>query len=115
VGPTLEIPTAEHVYRRPGAPLIGCNRIACSACGARVRSFAGVRIARSPRGAAERRALYTTADPAASPFLTPERGGALFRVYACECEATETSSSASLDRELLDIDTWRCGGHPEAP
>jgi hypothetical protein len=113
VGARTEIPEDEHAYARPGEPVIGCNRIECSACGARVRQFCGVRLADTPRSPDEHAALFAIADPAGTRFLTREGGGALFRVYACRCSATETANALDLARGFLDFDWWGCGGHPE--
>ena len=113
VDASTEVPADEHVYARPGEPLVGCNRIACSVCGAAVRQWRGVRQAEVPHTRAEHEALYATTDPDASRFLTRDHSGQRFRVYACRCSATETSNARDLAREILDIDWWACAGHPE--
>jgi hypothetical protein len=113
VGARTEIPDDEHEYARPGAPVVGCNRIACSACGARVRQWRGVRLADTPYDADAHAALFATDEPDGARFFTRDHGGELFRVYACRCSATETSNALDLARGFIEFDWWACDGHPE--
>jgi hypothetical protein len=114
VGANTELPDDERVYQRADQPVVGCNRVLCGVCGAQVRQWRGFRQAEVPRGKAEHAELFTTSDPDVSRYLTRENGGEMFRVYACNCSATEICNAVDLGREFIEFDGWGCGGHPES-
>lgn len=107
-----EVPDDPRVYRREGGPLVGCNQIVCGLCGARVRQWPGVRLARPPGDRQKHEELYATRDPSASPFLTGEGGGHMFRTYACRCFSTSIVNPVDLYKSFIEFDDWACGGHP---
>ncbi len=93
--------------------VIGCNRIVCSACGARVRSARNLMPA---RGLGRRLVeLGDTADCATSPLLVHTHAT---RFYACRCRSVEKA----ITRDLLEDPEpnpatdqglpWACAGHP---
>lgn len=114
VGPAYTIPTDPRTHALAAGPVVGCNHLKCSVCGAVVRNWPGLRLALTPVTQAEKDALYATPAPDISHYLTREGGGHLFRVYACKCSHTQISSATDLDRGFIEFDSWACAGHPEA-
>ena len=115
VGAQRLLPTDPRHYAVAGGPLVGCNHIQCSTCGASVRNWPGFRIAAQPITRAEHAELYATRAPESSRYLTRDGGGDQFRVYACQCSHTEIASATDLDRGFIEFDGWACAGHPEGP
>jgi hypothetical protein len=98
----------------PRLPLIGCNRIRCGACGASIRSQAGLGYRESNQKVDVQR-IYELADLATSPDLVAEPG---HRLYLCRCRRwVEHSTRALNDPDAEDSFQaprlpWKCDGHP---
>jgi hypothetical protein len=96
-------------------PIVGCNAVRCSRCGALVRNAPGLAF-RTPDevASATLAALYATADLASSPLLhatNPDH-----RLYLCTCSRwLETGQHACSEPDPDPNDPsmpWACAGHP---
>jgi hypothetical protein len=118
VGLDDELPSDPTVAYEGTPPLIGCNRLFCSACGAVVRhTDSRSTTSNAPPPKADLEKLYESSDPASSPLLDSAPIYKDTRTYFCRCEWAATAIvrfAASLDAP------WQCGGHeprvgPAAP
>ncbi len=91
------------------SPIVGCNRLLCSSCGADVRSALGVAIPDEvdPKDAYELMGAHDLSRFSPSPSC---------RAYACRClKANVTSFFQARSENDMDPGTpWHCGGHPLA-
>ena len=55
--------------------------------------------------------LYDLAQEDTDFFLTNE-SAKRYRVYGCQCFATEIVSFFDLGTKFIEFDGWACGGHP---
>lgn len=109
VGTGHPMPTDPREAYREGGSLIGCNRLRCARCGAMVRHFDGVQLARELLSGDEYAALWATVDQTGFPQL---RAAPIpqVRFYFCQCFNFHTAGAvAAPSREDAD---WSCAGHP---
>lgn len=95
-------------------PVIGCNHLVCTTCGADVRHVDSRSVtSRLPPGRQQLGELYDSPDPAVSPLLNSSPVHAKSRTYFCRCDWYAVNLADA--RWINDIDqTWQCAGHPPA-
>jgi hypothetical protein len=120
VPPQRPIPddAADFVWPTP-SPLIGCNHLVCTRCGAKVRNVAGWRL-RGDVGAADCARLLALDDwnstelPDMNALAERDSGE---RSYVCRCNGLAVANPRALHRGGIADDHpapvgWGCGGHP---
>lgn len=117
VGAAYEVPTAPEVFQfDERVAMVGCNHLVCAACGAVVRSRAGVSLASAKfdRSGIVERGEWDEA--LANKLVTEEDG---WRTYLCRCRGWSEDDRRALGRpgdwdEYLNeaAPPWRCAGHP---
>jgi hypothetical protein len=93
-------------------PVVGCNNLRCSRCGATVRSAPGVGRKLKNTTPAE---IYEAKDLATAPDIVatlPE-----LRFYVCRCTAFLENGWRRMEEHDVDLKDaidlpWRCAGHP---
>ncbi len=97
-------------------PPVGCNRLTCTRCGARVASWPEL----AASSATDPALLYAALDPRSAPGVEPRPG--IWRLYACRCRFLTTAAPMGFgsgtvpDQSLADLvdpaPEWTCSGHP---
>jgi len=114
VGLDHELPSDPAIAYSGRPPVIGCNHLVCSNCGAVVRHADSRSTTRTDSpGTAVLRELYESATPASSPLLDATPLHRASRAYFCRCDWRAVNLGGTLFLELID-QPWACGGHPPA-
>ena len=112
VGAEGFLPEDPSDFKHENLPILGCSNLGCGRCGARVRNIVHRGVRSGLTNAAERLALYDTAELASSPLLVPRAG---HRGYLCRCGSHSELQADSLqdpDRDVALPVSWSCQGHP---
>ncbi len=108
VGGRAEVPDDASEYQAEmRRPVVGCNQITCSRCGATVRSTPGLfpLPLKAPRDWA---AIYETNDWSALPEMDADP---IYRLYVCKCRYEAVNGSQPLLRDDTAASPWSCAGH----
>lgn len=109
VGTATLIPGDPYARYMKGGPHVGCNRLACSRCGAAVRHFDGVQLVRELLSSDEYAQLWAAVAPTTSPLLRTASIPQI-RFYFCKCFNFYTAGIVyAPSREDAG---WACAGHP---
>ncbi len=111
VGLDHELPSDPAVAYSGKPPIIGCNHLVCTSCGADVH-HADSRSTTSnyPPAQADLVALYESSNPASSSLLDSAPRHRQSRAYVCRCDWTAVNLGGALFLEHID-QPWKCGGH----
>jgi hypothetical protein len=110
VGLDHELPTDPRLANDGTTPVVGCNHLVCSSCGAVVKHADGrSRGSHYPPGDIES-ALYESSDPASSPYLDNKAVDAQSRVYFCRCDWADVNIGGVKSIGSIEA-MWSCGGH----
>jgi hypothetical protein len=96
----------DHQFLRWG-PRLGCARLACTRCGARVKSAAHLR----PSWHAAAADTWDALDERRAPRAMSDGAG---RLYTCRCQLAAVHAEQAVsnpDGPAGDLSMWRCAGH----
>lgn len=110
VGTQYPIPTDPRARYGSGGPVVGCSRLRCGRCGAMVRHFDRVQLARELTSGDEFAQLWATTNPTAFPLLQTAPVPQI-RFYFCQCFNFYTAGAISAPSR--DDSEWACAGHPQ--
>ena len=111
VGLDHELPSDAAVAYSGSPPIVGCNHLVCTQCGADVH-HADSRSTTSnyPPAHADLVDLYESSNPAGSSLLDSALRHRQSRAYFCRCDWTAVNLGGTLYLEYID-QPWKCGGH----
>jgi hypothetical protein len=119
VGPGASIPEEPEEFTHPGMlERIGCNRLVCKRCRARVREGVGFLACGGTRAQLE--AAHAAPDWTTAPGLASGTAqAARSRLYLCRCDAEPVEAPIDLEAifttaegEEYRTPPWACAGHP---
>ncbi len=108
VGGRGELPDNTSEYQAEmRRPVIGCNQVTCTRCGAAVKSQPGLfpLVVDAPRNWTT---IYATDDWSTAPEMGRDPAS---RLYGCKCRYDAVTGSTPLLRDDMSATPWRCAGH----